>query len=280
MRACHVLACIAAVVSGAHAQTVAVAPEPALVGPGAARWEAGLAAGGGRVPDYPGSDQSHARAIALPVLIYRGPILRVDESGVRSRLLDTPRWEASLSATGAFDARDNDARRGMPGLDYLVGVGPQLIVKGEPTRAWTPSLHLKLRALLSTDFRRVAARGYDLMPELRWRAPFARAASLTLSVQPTWASRALQRYFYEVEPSQALPERPVYAARAGYLGTQLAATWSRRERRSLSWFVTARAMSLHGAANEASPLLKQRANFALGAGLVWTPWQSAARAAD
>jgi len=281
MRACHARGCIALfTVSCAQAQTVAVAPEPALASPGAARWEAGLAAGGGRVPDYPGSDQSHARAIALPVLIYRGPILRVDERGVRGRLLDTPRWEASLSATGAFDAHDNDARRGMPGLDYLIGVGPQLIVKEAGVAGGVPSLHLKLRALFSTDFRHVAARGYDLAPELRWRRPLASASALALSLQPTWASRALQRYFYEVEPDQALPERPAYAARAGYLGTQLAATWSRRQDKSLSWFATARAMSLHGAANAASPLLKQRGNFALGAGLVWTPWQSAARAAD
>lgn len=262
-----------------------VAPEPALDAPGAPLWEAGLGAGGGHIADYPGADQSHWRAIALPVLIYRGPILRIDANGVRGRLLDTPQWEASLSATGAFDARSNDARAGMPALDYLAGVGPQLIYKGWRRHADAgASLHLKLRALLSTDLHRFDARGYDVATELRWRLPLGapRGSALTFSLEPTWASGALQRYFYEVAPAEATPTRPAYAARAGYLGTQFAATLAGREapRRGLSWFVTARAFSLAGAANEASPLLRRRLNVNVGAGLVWTPWRSAARAAD
>jgi hypothetical protein len=39
-------------------------------------------------------------------------------------------------------------------------------------------------------------------------------------------------------------------------------------------------MSLHGAANAGSPLLRSKTNVNLGAGVVWTPWQSAARGAD
>jgi hypothetical protein len=39
-------------------------------------------------------------------------------------------------------------------------------------------------------------------------------------------------------------------------------------------------MSLHGAANSASPLLRSQANYSVGAGLIWTPWHSEARAVD
>jgi outer membrane protein len=245
-------------------------------------WEAGLAAGGGRVADYPGADQSHARGIVAPVFVYRGRVLRVDQGAIRGRVFDTPDWELDLSATAAFNARGNELRRGMPGLDYLFGVGPQLVYKGWRRGGTGPTLHLKTRALFSTDFRRIDRRGFSFDPDLRWRfMPQALPrAALTVSVQPTWASRALQQYFYSVDPPFATASRPAYAARAGYLGTEFAATLSRREGRSLSWFVTARALSLHGAANVGSPLLRDRSNLNLGAGIVWTPWHSVSRAME
>ena len=249
---------------------------------GRPRWEAGVAAAAGRVADYPGSNRSRTRAIAVPLVIYRGPVLRVDNGGIRGRVVDSPDWQLELSATGAFNARNNDARRGMPDLDYLFGVGPQLVYRGWRDAIGALTVHLKARAIFSTDLHRVQSRGYTVDPELRWRfrSVAGTPGSWTLSIEPTWASGALQRYFYEVDPTQATPTRPAYAARAGYLGTELGLTWSLRSSNTVSWFVGARAMSLHGAANDESPLLLRKTNLNVGAGLVWTPWQSTARAAD
>lgn len=245
--------------------------------PGAPRWEAGLAAGGGYLSDYPGADQSHLRGIVVPVLFYRGPILRIDQSGIRGRFLNTPDLELELTATAAFDARSNDARAGMPDLDYLFGVGPQLVYKGLHGFG-APALHLKLRALMSTDLHRVDERGFSIDPELRWRLrPLAGSPGvLTVSLESTFASRGLTKYFYEVAPGQATAARPAYAARAGYLGSEATLTWSRQLSPGLRWFVSARGQSFHGAANAASPLLRSQFNFGAGAGLVWTPWRSAA----
>ena len=273
----------AALLLGADAFAQSATPtEQALDAPGAPRWEAGFAAGGGRIADYPGSDETHTRGIALPVFIYRGPVLRVDNGGIRGRFVSTPDWEFNLTASAAFNARNNEARQGMRGLDYLFGIGPQWIYKGWQTNAGGPSVHLKFRALMSTDWKHVDPRGASFDPELRWR--FARFAGspgvLSVSVQPTWASQQLHRFFYEVQPAEATATRPAYTARAGYLGTEVAATWTRRPSRSFSWFVSARAMSLHGSANEASPLLRDKTNLSLGAGLLWTPWHSADAAAD
>lgn len=260
----------------AEATAVTVESRPALP-----RWEAGLAAGAGHVPDYPGSDHARTRGIVVPYLVYRGPVLRIDEGGVRSRLLDTRGWEFALSATAAFNAKSGAAREGMPGLDWLGGVGPQLVYKGFAADGG-PTLHLKLRGLVSTDFERVDGRGFSFDPEARWRLPrvFGTPAGLTLSVQPSWATRRLHQYFYEVAPAYATPTRPAYAARAGYFGTEFGATLSHRPARHWSWFVTTRLMSLHGAANEASPLLRERSQVSVGAGIVWTPWRSDASGAD
>ena len=259
----------------------AARPAAAEEVPNVPRWEAGLAAGGGYLSDYPGADQSHLRGIVVPVLFYRGPILRVDQSGIRGRFLNTPDLELELTATAAFDARNNDARAGMPELDYLFGVGPQLIYKGLHAFG-APSLHLKLRALMSTDLHRIDERGFSIDPELRWHfRPLAGAPDvLTVSLEATFASRGLTRYFYAVEPGQATATRPAYAARAGYLGSEATLTWSRQLSPGLRWFVSARGQSFHGAANADSPLLRSRFNLGAGAGLVWTPWRSAASVAD
>lgn len=266
---------------GAAAQT-AVPDSDTDTSSGLPRWEAGLAAGGGWVNDYPGADQNHVRGIVLPVVIYRGPVLRVDGDGIRSRLLRNSDLEIDFAASAAFNVHDNHWREGMPELDYLFGLGPQLVYKGLREHAGHPTLHLKVRALMSTDFRRIDPRGFTVDPEVRWRLRPVEGwpGMLTVAVQPTWASRALHRYFYEVEPSQATPARPVYQARSGYLGTELNLTLTRQHSERMTWFVTARGMSLHGAANASSPLLRERATISVGAGIIWTPWRSEARAAD
>ncbi|MGD9833094.1 MAG: MipA/OmpV family protein [Piscinibacter sp.] len=265
----------------AGAAGAAAAQEPAAGG--LPRWEAGIAAGGGRIPDYPGADQSHWRAIVVPWFVYRGPVVSVDERGIRSRFVDTSHWELDLTATAAFNTRSNDRREGMPELDYLFGIGPQLVYKGwQGAGGNGASAHFKLRAIQSTDFRRIDSRGGTFSTELRWRefGVLGAGSVLTASIEPTWASRPLQRYFYGVGADQATATRPAYEARAGYLGTEFGLSLRRRIASDLSWFVAVDLNAMHGAANRASPLLASKTNLSFGAGLVWTPWRSTAAASD
>ena len=138
------------------------------------KWEAGLVLGGGWINDYPGADRNHVRSLVAPFLIYRGPVWRVDRDGIRSRLFANPDLELDLAASAAFNARHSDAREGMPALDYLFGVGPQLVYKGWRQQWGSPELRLKARALVSTDFRHVDGRGAALDAEVRWRIQPAR----------------------------------------------------------------------------------------------------------
>ncbi len=275
MKRSPLLLLLAGLAGPAAAQAPADTPLP--------RWEAGIAAGGGRIPDYPGADQSHWRAIVVPWLVYRGPIVSIDERGIRSRFVDTSHWELDLTATAAFNTRSNARREGMPELDYLFGIGPQLVYKGWQTAGGGgASAHFKLRAIQSTDFRRIDSRGGTFTTELRWRefGVLGAGSVLTASVEPTWASRPLQRYFYEVDASQATAARPAYAARAGYLGTEFGLSLRRRIASDLSWFVAADLNAMQGSANRASPLLASRTNLSVGAGLVWTPWRSSEAASN
>jgi outer membrane scaffolding protein for murein synthesis (MipA/OmpV family) len=259
----------------------ALAQEALTEAPAKPLWEAGIAFVGGRQPDYPAAAQSHTRALVAPFVVYRGPVLRIDEQGVRGRLVRHPDWEFDLAAAGAFNARNDDARRGMPGLDYLFGVGPQLVYKGWRRAPGSPSLHLRLLAMASTDLRRVHARGADFSPELRWRLGGPEGPSgWTASLQPHWASAALQRYYYEVAPAYATAARPAYAARGGYLGAELRLTRSWRWNDRWTGFASLGGMSLKGAANAGSPLWQRPATVGVALGLVWTPWHSDASASD
>ncbi|TXC66888.1 MipA/OmpV family protein [Piscinibacter aquaticus] len=181
-----------------------------------------MAVGGGRVPDYPGADESNWRGIVVPWFVYRGPVFSVDERGIRGRFVDTSHWELDFTATAAFNTRENERRAGMPELDYLFGIGPQLVYKGwQGAGGSGASAHFKLRAIQSTDFKRVDSRGGTFSTELRWRefGVLGSGSVLTASIEPTWASQPLQRYFYGVSASEATATRPAYEARAGYLGT-------------------------------------------------------------
>src|SRR5258708_37379152 len=66
-------------------------------------YEAGIFFGGGYFPDYPGSNENHARYLPLPYMIYRGSIVRADErDGVRARAILAKRIHMELSVAGLF----------------------------------------------------------------------------------------------------------------------------------------------------------------------------------
>src|SRR5688572_13316365 len=114
-------------ISLANAETV-----PPDVGPqDLALWEAGIGGGVGYLPDYPAAGQNHLKGLGFPYFIYRGRILRADREGARARFVHTPLADVEMSFAASFssDSEDNEARRGMPDLDYLVEAGPRVTLK-------------------------------------------------------------------------------------------------------------------------------------------------------
>ena len=106
-----------------------LAGTPALAEKAKPLLELGFATGGGYLPDYPAANESHSQHNALPYITYRGKFLRSDEKGLlRGRVVSTRNVELDVSLSGAFsvDSGDNDARRGLPDLDYLGEIGPRL----------------------------------------------------------------------------------------------------------------------------------------------------------
>jgi outer membrane scaffolding protein for murein synthesis (MipA/OmpV family) len=246
-------------------------------------WEVGVGAFAGVLPDYPAADQTTVRAIALPYLVYRGDFWRVggedNRGAVSGRFWKDDRFEFDVTLSAAFpvDSGENDARRDMPDLDFLFGIGPQLIFKlvNEPGRRKL-DLHLQARAVYSTDFSSIGRRGYVFNPKLSYSHEHLTSLDLKVfaSVGPVFATERLMDYFYEVAPEFATPVRPAYDADAGYLGSNITLGVSKRFNNRFRLLLGTRLGIHYGATNRNSPLFKDELNVGVFTAFAWSFAQS------
>ena len=250
-------------------------------------WEAGIGAFAGTLPDYPAAGENTFRALAIPIFIYRGDFLRVggedNRGAVSGRFIDNEKFEFDVTLSGAFpvDSDSNDARRDMPDLDLLFGIGPQLIFKliNEPGQRKL-NLNLQARAIYSTDFSSLDHRGFVFNPKLKYALENVGALDLRISssIGPLFGTERLMDYFYEVKPRYATSSRRAFDADAGYLGTNITLGVSKRFDRSLRLIVGTRLGIHSGATNDDSPLFKDEVNVGLFSEFSWTFLQSEERA--
>ncbi|MBE3027402.1 MipA/OmpV family protein [Janthinobacterium sp. GW458P] len=244
-------------------------------------WEAGIFGGTAVTPAYPGAGERSTRTLALPYLIYRGKVLRADRSGVGARLLDTERLDFDIGFALSLPARSSDvpARRGMPDLGTLLEFGPRLKIKlAEPTQHSRLGLELPLRAVIEArgGLRR---QGATFEPRLVYALQGDRQAwHLDASLGAVLGNGGINDYLYGVSAAFATPERPAYAAKSGLMLTRLGLGGSYRLQRDWRVFAFLRYDNYTGAANRASPLLRQNSGTSAGIGLMWT-WQRSDRQA-
>lgn len=249
--------------------------------------ELGLTGGGGHVPDYPAADEGRLRGIIAPFLIYRGEIFRSDDQGARLRALRGEDYEFSLSASGSFpvSSDDNDARRGMPDLDWMGEIGPTLRLTlwraGDAASPRRILLETPVRAVFSTDFRSISHRGFTFAPDIAFEArnfvlPNAR---LRAGIGVTFGDHRFMDYFYGVAPEFARPGRPAYDARAGYLGARASFSYRVPITERIAVVAGARVEYFGAASNRDSPLFRRDWNLSVAAGFSWSLWRSEATVA-
>lgn len=247
------------------------------------RWEVGL--GGGYVDDfdYPASSDPNRAGLLLPFVIYRGSNMRFSGRNVTAVAFEDPRFRVDISFGAALSANsDGDGvRAGMPDLDFLVELGPQLIMRladfnsqyGRTLMNWRN----RLRAVFSTDFKSLDSRGWLFQTQLQatqrrvWGNPKVDAVA---TFNLTWATEKLHDYFYEVDPEFATANRTQFNADGGFLGANLFAGMAWRPRPQLRVFGGLRQGYFGGSANEESPLFETTASTGFAVGLVWTILQS------
>ncbi len=245
-------------------------------------WELGAVGGVVSTPAYPGAARQSTRALALPFLIYRGKVVRADQSGINARLLNSDVLEADIGLAASLPARSNDvaARAGMPDLGTLLEFGPRLKVRlADPTPTTRLRLDLPLRAVMEMRGG-VRHQGYTFEPKLvaEMRDPGGKW-NADASAGVVFGDRRINAYFYEVRPAFATPERPAYDAAAGLMLTRVGIYGSRLVNADVRIFGFMRYESYAGAANRASSLMKRSTGASAGFGLAWTLRRSAQPAA-
>lgn len=237
-------------------------------------WELGVGMSGLSFPDYRGSDQSRFLAIPFPYVVYRGTFFKADKDGIRGAFFDTDRIELNLSAGASVpvSSDDNDARRGMPDLQPTVELGPSLDLTlwRSQDRRFKLDLRLPARAAV-TVIGGVDYVGWEFSPRLVLDvSDFAGHAGLNLGLLagPMYGSERSHDYFYSVAPDYVTADRPAFDAEAGYAGSQVLMSLSKRY--PTYWIgAFVRWDSLQGATFADSPLARSENYFAAGIGIAW-----------
>ena len=236
--------------------------------------EIGVAFGYFHLPDYPGSDESRSRTLGLPSIVYRGEVILADREGWRGRFLKSDFYEIDLSFGASFPARseDNEARVGMPDLDWVGEVGPRLKLHLYKSPRRKLDLSLPVRYVFSTDIKNWHERGYVFNPEFEYRKTLGKKFSRFFGINLgfTWATEELMDYFYEVEPRFATATRPAYDADGGYLGTNASFFLIQRLTKPLTAFVGVSKNYFSDAKNRSSPLHRDVETESFFLGLNWT----------
>jgi hypothetical protein len=245
-------------------------------------WELGVVAFGLNQQAWPGADESVARSIALPYVLYRGPLLRIDREAFGLRAMKRSGFELDVGFSGALGSRSGDtlARQGMPELGTLVELGPRARMDlGNAPAGGLWRLQVPLRGVFDVN-NRFAYRGLALDPEIQWNRTDPTGSSLTLGAGALFGDRQLAGVFYDVAPAYVTASRDAYDAKAGLIAWRLRLSTSHRLSPDWRVFGFGRIDSVAAAANAGSPLVSRNEGFSFGVGLQWTWRRSDRLAAD
>ncbi len=243
-------------------------------------WELGGFGLGVSQQAYPGSDQQVKRGVVLPYFIYRGQYLRADQGTAGLRAIKTDDFELDIGVAGSFGSGSDEiqARAGMPKLGTLVEFGPRVkwnLGEGPGKGRWSVELPLRGVFDLSDGGQ---YRGMAFEPELVFSRRSPTGWAYSTSVGAILANRELADTYYGVAAPLATANRSAYAAKSGLVAWRLGVSASRSITPDWRFFSFARLDSVSGAANENSPLVKQKNGASVGLGLSYTWLRSEAKA--
>lgn len=221
-------------------------------------------------PHYPGSPQTDTFVSPFPYLEYEGDWLSIDRDGIQANLFEDDRLTLDISVSGSLPVNNDDdvLRQGMPDLELIVEVGPELEVRLYESGPHSFELHVPFRAALELDpSRGIEPVGWVFDPRLNY-----------VWAQSSWefevdlgfyaADQEYNQLLYGVRPQEALADRPSYRASGGLVGYRLSST-VRYDISDWTFLAYARAMDLSASDNSSSPLFADDEYFAFGVGAIW-----------
>lgn len=192
------------------------------------RLELGAGVGALSNPDYRGSKRTSTTVLPVPYVSFHDKRVELSRDGLAARLFHAESFRLGLSASASLpnDDSHHSARRGMPDLLPTWEIGPSLDWRvSERGGKW--DLRLPVRAVAAADFNEFEGIGLVSNPNLRFSRNHVNLGSWELetsvSAGPLWATKKYHRYFYQVKPRYATPDRPAYDPSGGYSGARASA---------------------------------------------------------
>jgi outer membrane scaffolding protein for murein synthesis (MipA/OmpV family) len=248
-------------------------------------WEAGFVTAAFSGPAYPAANDETTAAFISPYLIYRGDIFSIGDEGAFRALAfsnDNVELDLSLGASLPANSEDDADRQGMPDLDFLFEIGPQLIwhAGGYETEKWQGVFDIKLRARSVISLADFDTKGFLFEPTFVYelQSKTRRHLSWQADLELLYGNERLNRYFYEVADPFVTDRRAFYAAEAGYMGAEIGVGLSYPVNDNLRLFIGGNVELYDGASNQDSPLFKEDVAYSGGMVLVYSFYESEARA--
>ena len=249
-------------------------------------WELGVGAFAINGQDYPASDRANNRVLVAPFGVYRSDRFRLGEGGLQAIAVENPRYRFDISVSGSLNANSegNPLREGMPDLDFLFEIGPQLVVTLDRDQfadksESTTELAVQLRGAFSTDFGSVSSLGPVASLALEYERENMLDGKLDLGVEfnAVFAGEDMHDLFYQVDAEFATATRPTYDAESGYLGSDISFSGSYAMTPDIVVFSGISWNSYKDAANENSPLFETDSTVNSWLGLLWRLRESSRR---
>lgn len=246
--------------------------------PTVSEFELGIGYGFGSVADYPAADEYSRKTLLLPLIIYRGDVLKSDqEDGTRAELFKSTEIEINLSFGARFssDSENNKTRAGMPNLNYLLETGPSLSYKlWHKPKVSSLTLQIPMRLTFETDFKKTEFIGFVFEPELRFQKLNFLVPRLTASTSfaVELFSERVANYYYQVENIYARSDRLAYDGRAGLAAISIGQSFL-YEYKAYNFIFGATHSYFGNSANTSSPLYKSDTNTSVFAAIAWFFYQ-------
>lgn len=250
-------------------------------------WELKLFNAVAAFPEYRGSDEYSVYALPIPYFIYRGECIQSDEEGLKGIFLESKFHEIFISFGGNPPVTsDNRVKRGMPGLDAILEIGPVFKWYFNGIDAHDPVyFEIDIRSASSINFDsglNTRYQGQHGDVSLNWNINNPRQSKdleLYFHAGLDFSDSLYNQYFYDVTEEYVLSDREYYKSDGGYAGFFLSVAMEKVLSPSFAIAAYLQWDNLTGAVFEDSPLVTDTNYIVAGCAVIWKLMESKTKAA-
>lgn len=229
-----------------------------------------------QLPHYPGANQKKTYVLPSPYIYYSNDKVNIDRNQLTGYLWKKDKWHLDLSAGAGISVNsdDNEAREGMPDLDWVFELGPSLkyFISGNTntTERWFSEFFI--RKAIATDFSSIDDIGWRYGPSMTYQSDIfshkERKLMLTIRANINYSDAKYLDYYYGVQPEFVSSTRHAYETKSGYAGSDISIGLTYKTPKF--WYGGfIRYYALNNSIVETSPLFFKQDSLAVGFGFSW-----------